>query len=99
MSDLATTVLLQLALFGGAFVSGVAGFAFSGVAGIILLRLLDPLEAVPLMMASSMVVQAMTYWSLRKSVKWCGTSVSSCEHLILRLRSSFPPYQCTRFGR
>ena len=46
MPDLATNVLLSVAVFAGAFVSGLAGFAFSAVAGAILLRIFQPLEAV-----------------------------------------------------
>jgi uncharacterized protein len=39
MPDLATNVLLSVAVFAGAFVSGLAGFASSAVAGAILLRI------------------------------------------------------------
>jgi hypothetical protein len=35
MPDLATNLLLSVAVFAGAFVSGLAGFAFSAVAGAI----------------------------------------------------------------
>ena len=72
MIDVATLILLECSIFAGAVVSGLAGFAFSGVAGIILLRIFQPIEAVPLMMACSIVVQAMTYWSLRKNIQWQG---------------------------
>jgi uncharacterized protein len=53
MPDLATNLLLSVAVFAGAFVSSLAGFAFSAVAGAILLRIFQPMEAVPLMMACS----------------------------------------------
>jgi uncharacterized protein len=62
--------LLSAAVFCGAFVSGLAGFAFSAVAGAILLHLLQPLEAVPLMMACSVGVQATNLWALRKCIRW-----------------------------
>jgi hypothetical protein len=48
--DLATNVLLSVAAFAGAFVSSLAGFAFSAVAGAILLRVFQPMEAVPLLL-------------------------------------------------
>ena len=70
MVDLATDLLLSVAVFAGAFVSGLAGFAFSAVAGAILLRIYQPLEAVPLMMACSVGVQATNLWALRKNIQW-----------------------------
>jgi uncharacterized membrane protein YfcA len=73
MPDLATSLLLSVAVFTGAFVSGLAGFAFSAVAGAILLRLFQPLEAVPLMMACSIGVQAANLWALRHSIQWQGS--------------------------
>ena len=51
MPDVTTLMLLSVAVFAGAFVSGLSGFAFSAVAGAILLRVFQPLEAVPPMMA------------------------------------------------
>ena len=50
MPDLATNILLSVAVFAGAFVSSLAGFAFSAVAGAILLRIFQPMEAVPLLL-------------------------------------------------
>lgn len=73
MPDLATNLLLSVAVFAGAFVSGLAGFAFSAVAGAILLRIFEPLEAVPLMMACSIGVQAANLWALRQSIQWQGS--------------------------
>jgi uncharacterized membrane protein YfcA len=73
MPDLATNLLLSVAVFAGAFVSGLAGFAFSAVAGAILLRIFQPLEAVPLMMACSIGVQAANLWALRHSIQWQGS--------------------------
>lgn len=65
-----TCILLSAAVFGGAFVSGLAGFAFSAVAGAILLQIFKPIEAVPLMMACSVGVQATNLWALRHSIEW-----------------------------
>ena len=73
MPELAICLLLSTAVFAGAFVSGLAGFAFSAVAGAILLRIFQPLEAVPLMMVCSVGVQAANLWALRKSIQWQGS--------------------------
>jgi uncharacterized protein len=73
MTDLATNLLLSAAVFAGAFVSGLAGFAFSAVAGAILLRIFQTLEAVPLMMACSIGVQAANLWALRRNIQWGGS--------------------------
>ncbi len=70
MPEIDTFVLLSAAAFLGAFVSSLAGFAFSAVAGAILLHILPPLEAVPLMMACSIGVQATNLWALRKNIAW-----------------------------
>jgi uncharacterized membrane protein YfcA len=73
MSELSTNLVLSAAVFAGAFVSGLAGFAFSAVAGAVLLRIFEPLEAVPLMMACSIGVQVANLWALRNSVQWGGS--------------------------
>ncbi len=74
-ADFASFFLLSAAVFAGAFVSGLAGFAFSAVAGGVLLHTLEPLEAVPLMMACSVGVQAANLWAFRKSIEWQRSSV------------------------
>jgi uncharacterized membrane protein YfcA len=71
--DVTTLMLLSVAVFAGAFVSGLSGFAFSAVAGAILLRVFQPLEAVPLMMACSIGVQATNLWALRRNIRWEGS--------------------------
>jgi uncharacterized membrane protein YfcA len=63
-------VLVALAVFSGALVSGFAGFAFSAVAGAILLHVLPPREAVPFMMACSLCLQAVSLVSLRSRMQW-----------------------------
>jgi uncharacterized protein len=73
MPDMATHLLLSVAVFAGAFVSSLAGFAFSAVAGAILLRIFQPMEAVPLMMACSIGVQAANLWALRRNIQWEGS--------------------------
>jgi uncharacterized membrane protein YfcA len=64
------TLLLALGVFAGAVVCGFTGFAFSAVAGAVLLHVLAPAEAVPLMMACSVLVQSTSLVSLRRSVDW-----------------------------
>src|SRR5579871_4117131 len=70
MNDVGSFALLSGAVFLGAFVSGLAGFAFSAVAGAILLHVRLPMEAVPLMMACSVGVQAANLWALRRDIEW-----------------------------
>jgi uncharacterized protein len=75
VTGLASYLLLSAAVFAGAFVSSLAGFAFSAVAGAILLHVFQPLEAVPLMMVCSVGVQAASLFSLRETVQWKGSLV------------------------
>lgn len=70
MSEIGSFLLLSIAIFSGAFVSSLTGFPFSAVAGGVLLHVLQPLEAVPLMMACSVGVQAANLWTLRRSIQW-----------------------------
>jgi len=68
-------LIISTGIFAGALVSGLMGFAFSAVAGAILLHVMPPTEAVPLMMACSIITQAVTLVALRDSMKWRGSSV------------------------
>src|SRR5690349_9264654 len=61
---------MAIGVFAGAVVSGFTGFAFSAVAGAVLLHMLPPSEAVPLMMVCSVLVQAINLFSLRCHVRW-----------------------------
>ena len=65
-------LVVSAGIFAGAVVSGLVGFAFSAVAGAILLHVLPPTEAVPLMMACSIVTQTISLVALRGTVKWEG---------------------------
>jgi uncharacterized membrane protein YfcA len=65
-------LLLCAGVFAGAVVSGMVGFAFSAVAGAVLLHVLPPTEAIPLMMACSVVPQVASLVALRRTVKWRG---------------------------
>lgn len=64
---------LVVGVFAGALVSGFAGFAFSAAAGAFLLHVLPPVEAVPLMMACSIMVQGASLVALRNSMRWRGS--------------------------
>jgi len=70
MVDLISYGLLCFGVFIGAFVSGLAGFAFSAVAGVFVLHVRTPTEAVPLMMACSIVVQGVSLGILRNRMIW-----------------------------
>ena len=70
MHDYLFYLALTSAIFAGAVVSGFAGFAFSAVAGVILMHLLAPHEAVPLMMACSIAVQLIGMVTLRSCMNW-----------------------------
>jgi uncharacterized membrane protein YfcA len=73
--DPASFLIVSIGIFAGAVVSGLLGFAFSAVAGAILLHVLPPTEAVPLMMACSIVTQAVSLVALRGSVQWRGSAL------------------------
>lgn len=63
-------LILVGGVFAGAVVSGFAGFAFSAVAGIVLMHLMPPVRAVPLMMACSVAVQGASLIALRNCMRW-----------------------------
>ena len=71
--DLTPYLVLSTGVFAGAVVSGLVGFAFSAVAGAVLLHVMPPTEAVPFMMACSLVVQFSSLVALRRTVKWRGS--------------------------
>ena len=63
-------VLLVIGVFLGAVVSSFAGFAFSAVAGALILHAFPPNLAIPLMMTFSILVQLTSILVLRKSMLW-----------------------------
>lgn len=73
MIEIVPFLILSVGVFAGALVSGAAGFAFSAVAGAMLLHVLPPLEAVPLMMICSIAVQAASLVALRRNMRWKGS--------------------------
>jgi uncharacterized membrane protein YfcA len=66
----ASQALVALAVFAGALVCGFAGFAFSAVAGAVLLHALPPREAVPFMMVCSLLLQGGAMLVLREHMQW-----------------------------
>ncbi len=86
MIELAPFLVLSAGVFAGALVSGFAGFAFSAVAGAMLLRVLPPIEAVPFMMICSIAVQTASLIALRRSMRWQSSLV-----LILGGALGIPP--------
>jgi hypothetical protein len=75
MIDAIPLIVLSTGVFAGALVSGVAGFAFSGVAGAMLLHVMPATEAVPFMMICSIAVQMASLVALRRSMKWQGSLI------------------------
>jgi uncharacterized membrane protein YfcA len=66
---------LEFAVFAGAIISGFMGFAFSAVAGAFLFHILPPIEAIPLMMVCSIIVQAISLIYLRRTIEWQGSAM------------------------
>jgi uncharacterized membrane protein YfcA len=66
-------LLVSTGIFAGAVVSGLMGFAFSAVAGAVLLHMLPPTEAVPLMMSCSIITQSVSLYALRGTMQWRGS--------------------------
>ena len=71
--------LMVLGIFAGAVVSGLTGFAFSAVAGALLLHVLPPSEAVPLMMVCSVLVQSASLVSLWRHIQWRQSVAARCR--------------------
>ncbi len=67
---MAEIAALLCGVFLGAIVSGIAGFAFSAVAGAILLHVFSPAFAIPLLMICSVITQVATLTALRRSIRW-----------------------------
>lgn len=61
---------LGIATFIGGIVCGFVGFAFSAVAGAILLHFMEPLLAIPLMMLCSIISQVTSLTVLHRFVVW-----------------------------
>src|SRR5262249_1338408 len=70
MSELSSIPALTIAIFLGGLVSGFSGFAFSAVAGVVLLHVFEPLLAIPLMMCCSIASQMSSLAFLRRLIQW-----------------------------
>lgn len=65
------TLLVTLAsIFAGSLAAGLAGFAFSAIAGALLFHWLAPIQAVPLLLACSITTQLLSITSLWQSMQW-----------------------------
>lgn len=59
-----------LSVFFGSLVAGLAGFAFSAIAGAIIFHWLAPVDAVPLLLACSITTQLLSITTLWRSMEW-----------------------------
>ena len=73
MSVDAFEFILVMAVFLGAIVQGFSGFAFSAVAGAILLQVQAPVAAIPLLMVCSLMIQALMLARLRAALSLHGS--------------------------
>jgi uncharacterized protein len=73
MSVDAFELVLVMAVFLGAIVQGFSGFAFSAVAGAILLQVQPPGLAIPLLMICSLLIQALVLVRLRATLSLHGS--------------------------
>jgi uncharacterized membrane protein YfcA len=63
--------LVMLSIFLAATISSIAGFAFSAIAGASLLHLIDdPVEAVKVMIASSIAIQSYSVVAIWRTIDW-----------------------------
>jgi uncharacterized membrane protein YfcA len=63
-------LVTTIAVFAGALVAGLAGFAFSAIAGAILFHWLPPLEAVPLLLVCSITAQCFGIARFWRVIQW-----------------------------
>ena len=66
---------IAFGLFAGAIVSSFSGFAFSAIAGAVLLHFLPATNAIPLMMLCSIAIQAVSLLVLRSTMNWKGSLI------------------------
>jgi uncharacterized membrane protein YfcA len=62
--------LFAAGAFAAAFVTGLAGFAFGIVAAAVWLHFLPPAQATALIVAFGLIVQGVSVWKLRRTIKW-----------------------------
>jgi len=65
-----TLAVTILSMFAGALAAGLAGFAFSAIAGALLFHWLAPIDAVPLLLACSITTQIFSIAKLWRTMQW-----------------------------
>ena len=65
-----TLAVTLLSIFVGSLAAGLAGFAFSAIAGALLFHWLPPIEAVPLMLICSITTQLFSITRLWSNMQW-----------------------------
>jgi uncharacterized protein len=70
VADATLLIPFVVATFLGAFVAGLAGFAFGLVAAAIWLHVLTPLQTATLIVAYGLIVQGYAVWKLRRALDW-----------------------------
>jgi hypothetical protein len=65
-----TLAVTFLSIFFGSLAAGLAGFAFSAIAGAMLFHRLEPIEAVPLLLACSITTQLLSITRLWGTMQW-----------------------------
>lgn len=62
--------VIMLSVFVGSVVSGLVGFAFSAIAGSLMMHWMTPLETVPVLITCSIITQLFSIASLQHSIEW-----------------------------
>ena len=70
LSGNAILALTVLSIFAGSVAAGLAGFAFSAIAGALLFHWLMPIQAVPLLLACSITTQLISITTLWRTMQW-----------------------------
>ena len=70
LSGHATLIVTMVSIFLGSLAAGLAGFAFSAIAGGLLFHWLDPVDAVPLLLACSVTTQLLCITRLWRTMRW-----------------------------
>ncbi len=65
-----TLIVTLLSIFLGAVAAGLAGFAFSAISGAMLFHWVDPIQAVPLLLACSITTQLLSITTLWHTMRW-----------------------------
>ena len=65
-----TPLVTMLSIFAGSLAAGLAGFAFSAIAGAMLFHWLAPIDAVPLLLACSITTQLLSITKLWRTMRW-----------------------------